>query len=150
MEIATKPMKISTDEKRQRGFTLIEILLVMAILGMLAAMVLPNIVGSAEKARIKTAQTQIASLGTALDAFALDVGRYPDSQEGLEALVQAPQGMRMWAGPYLNKSLPMDPWGNPYEYTGPDRGNTGYELISYGADGRSGGEGGDGDISNLR
>ena len=124
---------------RQRGFTLVELLVVMVILGMLASLVLPNFFGQAEKARKKTAQVQISTLAAALDAFALDVGRYPSGAEGLDALVQAPAGIEQWDGPYLKKAVPKDPWGNPYEYKAPEA-STDYEIISPGADGRPGSE----------
>ncbi len=142
-------MTIRARDRRRNGFTLIEILLVMAILGMLALMVLPNVVGQAEKARVKTALTQIATLGTALDSFALDVGRYPTTQEGLDALVEPPSGLRMWDGPYTNKKIGLDPWANAYQYEGPEGDRGSYLLLSYGADGRPGGEGRNADISNL-
>ncbi len=142
-------MKNRAENQRHGGFTLIEILLVMAILGMLALMVLPNVVGQAEKARVKTARVQIASLGTALDSFALDVGRYPTTQEGLDALLEIPSGLRMWDGPYINKKIALDPWANDYQYNGPEGDRSSYLLLCYGADGRPGGEGRDADISNL-
>jgi general secretion pathway protein G len=119
----------------ERGFTLIELLVVMAILGMLAALVGPNIFRQSEKARVNSAKVQMSQIATALDAFALDVGRYPSSSEGLESLMSAPSGVDRWDGPYLKKGVPKDPWGKEYE------------ILCYGADGRAGGEGGDADIS---
>ena len=124
---------------RQRGFTLVELLVVMVILGLLASLVLPNFFGQAEKARAKTTQVQIATLASALDAFALDVGRYPTSSEGLEALVHAPSGVEQWDGPYLKKEVPKDGWGTPYEYKAPEARDD-YEVISAGADHRVGSE----------
>lgn len=132
---------------RQAGFTMIELLVVMVILGLLAALVAPNFFGQAEKARVKTARLQIANLSTALDAMALDTGRYPNAQEGLRALLDPPGGMDMWDGPYLKK-LPKDPWNHDYVYRGP-QGNADYEILCYGADGSPGGDGGNADISNL-
>ena len=129
------------------GFTLVELLVVMVILGLLASLVLPNFFGQAAKARAKTARVQIASLATALNTFALDVGRYPSSQEGLDALRSAPSGAKRWDGPYLPKDVPEDPWGNEYEYRGPAQGSH-YEIVSLGADGKAGGEGDDADISS--
>jgi general secretion pathway protein G len=126
---------------------MIEILVVMVILGLLAALVAPNFFGQAEKARVKAARLQIANLGTALDAMALDTGRYPSAQEGLEALLDPPGGMEMWDGPYLKK-LPKDPWNHEYVYRG-GSGNSQYEILSYGADGSPGGDGGSADISSL-
>jgi general secretion pathway protein G len=131
--------------KRAAGFTLVELLVVMVILGMLASLVLPNFFKQAEGARVKTARVQMSTLGTALDAFALDTGRYPSSQQGLMALIEQPSDMSMWDGPYIKK-LPKDPWGNPYEYSGPEDGNN-YEIVCLGADGRRGGDEGNADIS---
>lgn len=138
------------DERRRRqqsGFTMIELLVVMVILGLLGALVAPNFFNQAGKARVKTTRLQITNLSTALDAMALDTGRYPNSQEGLEALLDPPSGMDMWDGPYLKK-LPKDPWGHEYVYRGPDGGSD-YEIISHGADGSPGGDGDNADISNL-
>ena len=140
-------VKETDKRRRQSGFTMIELLVVMVILGLLAALVAPNFFGQAEKARVKTARLQISSLSTALDAMALDTGRYPSEQEGLGALLTAPSGMEMWDGPYLKK-MPKDPWNHDYQYHGPQGGHD-YEIISFGADGRPGGDGDGADISNL-
>ncbi len=129
------------------GFTLIELMVVMVILGLLASLVLPNFFGQAAKARVKAARVQISSLSTALDTFALDVGSYPSTQDGLDALRQAPSDAKRWDGPYLPKAVPADPWGTAYQYKGPD-GDGFYEILSYGADGKSGGEGDAADISS--
>ncbi|MFQ5352868.1 MAG: type II secretion system major pseudopilin GspG [Candidatus Binatia bacterium] len=133
----------------QSGFTMIELLLVMVILGMLAALVGPNLIRQGAKARAKTARVQIANLGTALDTFALDVGRYPTNQEGLQALIERPSGLKMWDGPYLPKAVPPDPWGNEYQYSEPSGDDELYRLVSLGADGRAGGDSDAADISNL-
>ena len=133
--------------RRQSGFTMIELLVVMVILGLLAALVAPNFLRQGTVARIKTTRLQIANIATALDAMALDTGRYPSAQEGLRALLDAPQGMDMWDGPYLKK-LPKDAWNHDYVYRGPQGGHD-YEILSYGADGSPGGEGDNADISNL-
>ena len=127
---------------------MIELLVVMVILGMLAALVAPNFFQNVGKARAKTARVQIANLSTALDALALDTGRYPNSSEGINALLDAPSGMDMWDGPYIKK-LPRDPWGNEYVYRGPDSGRGDYEIMSYGADGSPGGDGDAADVSNM-
>ena len=132
---------------REAGFTMIELLVVMVILGLLAALVAPNFFGQASKARVKTARLQIANLSTALDAMALDTGRYPNAQEGLRALLDPPSGMDMWDGPYLKK-MPKDPWNHDYVYRGP-QGNSEYEILCYGADGSPGGDGDGADISSL-
>jgi general secretion pathway protein G len=129
----------------QRGFTLIEILVVIIILGLLTALVAPKFFGKVDKARIKTTGTQIALLGSALDEFRLDTGRYPTTEEGLNALRERPEGLEAWDGPYLPKPVPPDAWGKPFQYKCPgDHGA--YDLFSYGADGTEGGEGNDKDI----
>ena len=125
----------------ERGFTLIEILVVMAIIGMLAIMVAPNIFNQQAGAQIDAALSQISSLEAALDTYRLDVGEYPDSLEGLRENIS---GRAAWNGPYLRRGVPLDPWGNEYVY-----GSNGREftLSSYGPDGEQGGEGDDADIS---
>ena len=135
----------------ERGFTLVELLVVMVILGLLAALVVPSYLGRERKARSQAAKTQIELLGTALDTFRLDVGRYPSSQEGLEALRTQPGGISGWDGPYLKKPVPLDPWGRPYMFTSPGQVNPqGYDLLTYGADGKPGGEGEDADITSWK
>lgn len=118
----------------------------MVIIGLLAALVAPRFVRQEEKAKVKAAQAQIELLGTALDTFRLDVGRYPTTQEGLEALRQRPAGTERWDGPYLKKEVPLDPWGRPYGYRSPGEHGP-YDLWSYGADGAPGGEGDNRDIT---
>jgi general secretion pathway protein G len=130
----------------QAGFTLIELLVVMAILGMLVALVAPALIGQEEKQKPKAARIQMADFGTALDMFKLEVGRYPNSQEGLQALRERPAGLSRWAGPYLKKDIPPDPWGNPYVYRSPGEQGP-YDLVSYGADGTTGGADLNADIS---
>lgn len=129
------------------GFTLIELLVVMVIIGLLASLVVPRFIRQEEKAKVKTARAQIQMLGTALDTFRLDVGRYPTTQEGLEALRQRPAGVERWDGPYLKKEVPRDPWGNPYVYRSPGEHEP-YELLSYGADGVAGGTEDNADIKS--
>jgi general secretion pathway protein G len=129
------------------GFTLIELIVVVAIIGLLAGLVLPQFIKQEEKATAKAVKAQIELLGTALDTFRLDVGRYPTSQEGLQALNQRPAGVDRWDGPYLKKEVPSDPWGKPYVYKSPgDHGP--YDIISYGADGMVGGQDNSRDISS--
>lgn len=122
------------------GFTLIEILVVMAIIGMLAVMVAPNIFNQQAGAQRDAALSQISSLEAALDTYRLDVGEYPDSLEGL---IENDSGRAAWNGPYLRREVPMDPWGNAYIYESEGRSFT---LVSYGPDGERGGEGDDADI----
>ena len=124
----------------QAGFTLIELLIVVIILGVLAGLVGPRLFGRVGQSRQAAARVQIELLGAALDQFKLDVGRYPTSQEGLQALQQSPGNAQGWEGPYLKKEVPRDPWGNPYQYKSPgDHGE--YDVISLGSDGSAGGDG---------
>ena len=122
------------------GFTLIEILVVMAIIGMLAVMVAPNIFNQQAGAQRDAALSQISALEAALDTYRLDVGQYPDSLEGL---VENDSGRAAWNGPYLRREVPLDPWGNEYVY---DSDGRGFTLVSHGPDGERGGEGDDADI----
>jgi len=126
--------------KTAAGFTLIEILMVMAIIGMLAVMVAPNIFNQQAGAQRDAALSQISALEAALDTYRLDVGQYPDSLEGL---VENDSGRAAWNGPYLRREVPLDPWGNEYVY---DSDGRGFTLVSYGPDGERGGEGDDADI----
>lgn len=136
----------------QQGFTLIEVMVVIVILGILSALVVPNIIHKAGDARIAAAKSDIAAIGQALDMYKLDNSVYPSSDQGLEALVTKPSGSpepRNWnANGYLKK-LPQDPWHHDYTYTSPADGAP-YEIRTLGADGREGGEGEDGDISSLQ
>jgi general secretion pathway protein G len=127
------------------GFTLVELLVVMVILGLLVALVAPNYIGRVDTAKRDATRVQIENLGAALDMFRLDVGRYPNSQEGLDALRQRPSGLDRWDGPYLKKNVPKDPWGNQYVYQSPGEREA-YDLLSYGADGAAGGNEDGGDI----
>jgi general secretion pathway protein G len=131
-----------------RAFTLIELLLVLVILGILAAVVVPKFSGRTEQARVTATQSQIVTFGTALDAFEVDNGFYPKGKNGLQDLVEQPQNTLNWKGPYLRGQIPLDPWGNPYTYECPGRQNpSSYDIMSMGPDGRVGG---DDDITNWQ
>src|SRR5262245_45655778 len=137
-----------SDKKRNsNGFALIELLVVMVIIGLLAALVGPRFIRQEEKAKIKATKAQIELLSTALDTFRLDVGRYPTTEEGLEALRTKPGGLERWDGPYLKKDVPLDPWGKAYAYKSPGEHGA-FDIVSYGDDGLSGGEGDNHDITN--
>lgn len=133
--------------RRNKGFTLIELLVVLAILTMLAGLVGPRVLGLLGGAKSKTAAVQIADLEKTLELFKLDVGRFPASAEGLDALANRPASANGWNGPYLKGGVPNDPWGKPYKYTSPTA-DGGIEIISLGADGLPGGEGENADIRN--
>ena len=125
------------------GFTLIELLVVLLILGLIAGLVGPQVMNYLGESKTKAAKLQIEEFSNSLDLFKLDAGRYPDTQEGLQALVQAPPslGAGRWRGPYLKKkAVPKDPWGNDYRYTAPGRQGA-FDIVSLGSDGREGGEG---------
>lgn len=130
----------------RRGFSLVEMLLVLVILATLAAIVVPRFAGRSEQAKETAARTQITSIGTALDAFEVDNGYYPTSADGLGLLVERPATATNWRGPYLKSQIGNDPWGNPYIYEYPGQNNAdGYDLSSAGPDGR---HGTDDDITN--
>lgn len=130
-----------------KGFTLLELLVVMVIIGLLAGYVGPKYFAQIGKSEVKVAKAQVDALGKALDQFRLDVGHYPTMDEGLAALVTHPANEPRWDGPYLTKALPVDPWGNPYVYKSPGEHGE-YDLVSYGKDKQVGGEGEAADITN--
>ena len=124
---------------RTSGFTLVELLLVLVILGILAAIVVPKFSGRTESAQITAAHTQISTFGTALNNFEIDTGSYPRGQDGLQQLIVAPPDVAGWKGPYLMSDIPLDPWQHPYVYEYPGRINTsGYDIVSMGPDGQPG------------
>jgi len=132
---------------KQKGFTLIEIMVVVVILGILGAMIVPNIIGRPDEARVQAAKADMESIGTALELYRLDNGDYPSTDQGLDALVNEPSGFpeaRRWNRDGYLKKLPKDPWDEDYLYFSEDRK---YEVYSYGADRKEGGEGVDADIS---
>ena len=132
---------------RFRGFTLLELLVVMVIIGLLAGYVGPKFFGQIGKSEVKATRAQIDALQKSLDQYRLDVGRYPSTEQGLAVLVARPTDEAKWGGPYLSKALPKDPWGHDYQYRSPGEHGE-YDLLSFGKDGRPGGEGEDADLTS--
>ncbi len=131
---------------KMNGFTLIEVMVVVVILGILAAVIIPNVVGKDEQARRTLSQTSLSNVANALEMYRLDNHKYPTTQEGLEALVNKPASAKVFPqGGYL-KNLPNDPWDNPMQYVSPGAAGKPYELYSFGSDGQEGGEGDNADI----
>ena len=134
----------------QRGFTLVEMLVVITIIGLIMSLVGPRVLNYLAESKIKAAKIQIQSFSSALDLFYLDAGRYPTGSEGLAALVKPAAGLTAWNGPYLKGGIvPNDPWGKPYIYRSPGE-RSAYEIVSYGSDGQEGGTGNAADISTAR
>jgi general secretion pathway protein G len=134
-----------------RGFTLIELLVVIVVIAILAGLVGPMVFRNVGDAKVTAAKAQLELFGLALDQYRLDNDYYPSTAQGLDALRTVPQGepgARNWRGPYLKKAIPLDPWGHPYIYKSPgDKNPNGYDLLTYGRDGRSGGDGEDADLA---
>jgi len=146
-------MKNITKATRQHsGFTLIEMLVVLVIIGLLAGLVGPKLFSRVDVSKVQTAETQIKMLKGSLQTIYLDIGRFPSQAEGLSILNNAPADAKSkaaWRGPYLDEATPLDPWGNPYQYSLPGRDNQPFALYSFGADGQAGGEGIHADIGIL-
>ena len=135
---------------RSAGFTLIELMVVLVILGLLAGLVGPALFGRVDSSKVQTAETQIKMLRGALQAYRLDVGRFPSTAEGLAALIRAPaEASEFWKGPYLEDEVPPDPWNAPYRYEQPADNLQGFALYSLGADSEEGGEGVDAEVGYL-
>lgn len=142
---------VSRSDPGARGFTLIEVMIVMVIIAMLAALVGPRLLSALSSSKVKATRIQIETLSNAVDTFHLDVGRFPAQQEGLTVLVTNPQGSPIpaWRGPYLKKmKVPNDEWARPFIYEIPSKHGMGFDLYSLGADGKPGGSGDDADIGN--
>jgi len=133
--------------RTQSGFTLLELLVVLVVLGLLAGIVAPKYFAQLGRSEVKVAKAQIEGLSKALDIYRLEVGHYPTTEQGLQALVAAPADEPRWTGPYLQKKLPQDPWGRNYSYRYPGE-NGEYDLLSMGKDGQPGGEGENAEVTN--
>jgi general secretion pathway protein G len=139
-------------QQSNRGFTLIEMLVVLVIIGMLAGLVGPKLFTKVDSSRVQTAQTQVKMFKGTLETLRLDTGRFPTEAEGLALLNTPPTDEKLksrWRGPYLDEALPLDPWGNPYQYSLPGSGGQPFALYSLGADGKRGGENFDADVGYL-
>ena len=135
--------------RNRTGFTLLELLVVMVIIGLLAGYVGPKYFSQIGKSEVKAARAQMDALGKALDQFRLDTGHYPTTEQGLATLVERPANEPKWGGPYLSKAIPPDPWGNPYVFIMPGEHGE-YDLLSYGKDGKPGGDGEAAEITNWQ
>ncbi|HNK19378.1 MAG TPA: type II secretion system major pseudopilin GspG, partial [Piscinibacter sp.] len=138
--MSSAPATTAAAGRQQAGFTLLELLVVMVIIGLLASIVAPQYFSQIGKSNAKVARAQIEALGQALDQYRLDVGLYPTSEQNLAALRAAPSGVARWNGPYLKRDVPQDPWGHPYQYRSPGQHGE-YDLMSLGLDGQPGGDG---------
>jgi general secretion pathway protein G len=134
--------------RRAGGFTLLELLVVMVIIGLLAGIVAPRYFAQVGKSQVKAVKAQVDGLDKALEQYRIDVGHLPTNEQGLAALQVQPAGEQNWAGPYLKKEVPLDPWGSAYNYVVPGTHNNDYDLWSWGRDGKQGGTGEDADIGN--
>lgn len=134
-------------KRLQAGFTLLELLVVMLIIGLLAGYVAPQYFRQVGKSEVKVAKAQVEALSKALDQYRLDTGHYPTGEQGLGALTSKPANETKWDGPYLQKAVPLDPWGNPYQYKRPGEHGE-FDLFSFGKDGQVGGSGEDADITS--
>ena len=137
---------------RERGFTLLEMLVVLVIIGLIASLVGPRLFAKVDSSKVQIADTQVRMLRGAVESFHLDVGRLPTQEEGLSVLEHAPpedKGGNRWKGPYLDEGVPKDPWGNSYQYAVPGANGMPFALYSFGADGKRGGQGNDADVGFL-
>ena len=148
----TRVQHVNLTTPRIGGFTLLEMLVVLVIIGLLAGLVGPRLFSRVDASKVQTAETQIKMIRGAVQTLRLDVGRFPTAGEGLGILYDRPSDSRIrerWAGPYLDERVPADPWGTPYQYSLPGDDGQPFALYSYGADGQAGGEGDGADIGYL-
>lgn len=142
-------MRNTRQSSRSRGFTLLEMLVVLVIIGLIAGLVGPRLFAKVDSSKVQTAGVQIKLLRGAIESMRLDLGAYPSAEQGLDLLVTAPTDAKLrerWKGPYLDEAVPMDPWGNPYQYRIPGEDGRPFSIVSLGADGKPGGEGNDADL----
>lgn len=144
---SNRAVRAARPAPRPAGFTLLELLVVMVIIGLLAGYVGPKLFGQIGKSEVKVTRAQIDGFAKSLDQYRIDTGHYPSTEQGLASLIAQPAGETKWSGPYLAKGVPKDPWGNDYHYASPGEHGD-YDLQSYGRDGRPGGDGEDADIVN--
>jgi general secretion pathway protein G len=147
-----KPTQYRNHSQPQQGFTLVEMLVVLLIIGLLAGLIGPRLFTRVDRSKVDTAQVQIKMIKGALETLRLDTGRFPDVEEGLSILFRPPADERLrglWRGPYLDEEVPLDPWGSPYQYSMPGKDGRPFALYSYGADSKPGGEGINADIGYL-
>lgn len=140
-----------TTSSRSRGFTLLEMLVVLVIIGLVAGLVGPRLFSKVDSSKVQTASVQIKMLRGAVESMRMDIGVYPTNEQGLDLLVTAPSDSKLrerWKGPYLEEAVPLDPWNNPYQYKVPGDAGRPFSIVSLGADGKTGGEGNDADIGN--
>lgn len=148
----SKKLHPCTNKLPRQGFTLLEMLVVLVIIGLLAGLVGPRLFSKVDSSKISAAETQIKMLKGALETMRLDINRFPTTDEGLKILYVSPaqeQVKKLWQGPYLDEEVPLDPWENPYQYSIPGKNGQPYALYSFGADGQAGGEGTAADIGYL-
>jgi general secretion pathway protein G len=131
-----------------RGFTLMEMLIVILIIAILASLIVPNLLGKADEAKVAKAKADVSTLASVLMTYRIDNGKYPTTEEGLDALQHQPSDAPNWKGPYSMKDIPLDPWGNPYVYQSPGPDGEDFLITSYGADGQPGGTGNAADITS--
>ncbi|MEY2864298.1 MAG: hypothetical protein RLY58_2005 [Pseudomonadota bacterium] len=137
--------------RQQSGFTLIEVMVVVVILGILAALIVPNVIGQGDKARVGTTKSTLSTVANSLDLYKLDNHQYPTTQEGLDALIHQPANAKNWLqGGYIKGGMPKDGWGNDLQYVAPGSNGQAYDLYSFGADGKEGGENEDAEIVHVQ